>query len=57
MFVTRPGCYRRAVLEAGSAVPDVSVWEAPREEARPLREVLGDGLSLLCFYIFDWSPG
>ena len=45
------------MLEAGSAVPDVPVWAAPREEAQPLRDVLGDGLSFLCFYIFDWSPG
>ena len=45
------------MLEAGSAVPGVSVWEAPREEPRPLRDVLGPGLALLCFYYFDWSPG
>jgi len=49
-------CYGRAVLEAGSAVPDVFVWAAPREEAQPLREVLGHGLTLLCFYVYDWSP-
>jgi len=45
------------VLEAGDSVPDVLVWTSPREEARPLREILGNGLSLLCFYVFDWSPG
>jgi hypothetical protein len=44
------------MLEAGSAVPDVAVWPAPREEAQPLRDVLGDGLALLCFYLYDWSP-
>ena len=44
------------MLEAGDRVPDVSVWTAPREEPRPLREVLGNGLSLLCFYLYDWSP-
>lgn len=44
------------VLEAGSPVPDVQVWSAPREEAQPLRDVLGAGLSLLCFYVYDWSP-
>jgi hypothetical protein len=44
------------VLEAGSAVPDVQIWTAPREEARPLRQVLGAGLALLCFYVWDWSP-
>ena len=45
------------MLEAGAAVPDVSVWTAIREEAKPLREALGDGLALLCFYVYDWSPG
>jgi hypothetical protein len=45
------------VLEVGSPVPDVHVSTAPREEARLLREVLGTGLALLCFYVFDWSPG
>jgi hypothetical protein len=44
------------MLEAGTAVPDVSVWAAIREEARPLRDILGPGLSLLCFYVYDWSP-
>jgi len=45
------------VLEAGASVPDVHVWADIREEAKPLREVLGDGLTLLCFYLHDWSPG
>jgi hypothetical protein len=45
------------MLEAGSSVPDVQVWADIREESKPLREVLGDGLTLLCFYLFDWSPG
>jgi hypothetical protein len=44
------------MLEPGSNVPDVQVWTAPREEARALREVLGEGLALLCFYVYDWSP-
>ena len=35
----------------------VLVWVAPREEAKSLREILGEGFSLLCFYVFDWSPG
>jgi hypothetical protein len=52
----RRRCYRRAMLEAGSAVPDVAVWTSPREEAQPLSDVLGEGLTLLCFYLFDWSP-
>jgi hypothetical protein len=45
------------MLEAGASVPNVQVWISPREEARPLREVLGAGWTLLCFYVFDWSPG
>ena len=45
------------MLERGSAVPDVIVWRAPREEAIQLREALGAGYALLCFYVFDWSPG
>jgi peroxiredoxin len=45
------------VLEAGASVPDVQVWTAIREESKPLREVLGQGLTLLCFYLHDWSPG
>lgn len=44
------------MLAAGSPVPAVQVWTAPRQEALPLREVLGDGLALLCFYVWDWSP-
>jgi hypothetical protein len=44
------------VLEAGAPVPDVHVWADIREEAKPLRELLGAGSSLLCFYVFDWSP-
>lgn len=44
------------MLETGASVPDVHVWAAPREEARLLREVLEPGLSLLCFYLWDWSP-
>jgi hypothetical protein len=44
------------MLEAGSDVPDVRVWTDPREEARPLNEVLGAGFALLCFYLYDWSP-
>jgi hypothetical protein len=44
------------VLEAGDRVPDVEVWADIREEARPLRELLGAGRSLLLFYLHDWSP-
>ena len=44
------------MLGPGDSVPDVHVWTAPREEAKPLRDVLGEELSLLCFYVHDWSP-
>jgi peroxiredoxin len=44
------------MLEAGARVPDVTVWVEPREEAVPLRDALGAGSVLLCFYPFDWSP-
>lgn len=44
------------MLGAGAPVPEVEVWTAVREEAKPLRDVLGDGLALLCFYLHDWSP-
>jgi hypothetical protein len=44
------------VLEAGSSVPDVEVWADIREEPRSLREILGPRLSLLLFYLHDWSP-
>jgi hypothetical protein len=44
------------MLEPGDAVPEVTVWTVPREEPRPLRQVLGAGLTLLCFYLWDWSP-
>jgi hypothetical protein len=44
------------MLESGSAVPDVRVWTDVREEPKPLREILGPGLSLLCFFLYDWSP-
>jgi hypothetical protein len=44
------------VLGPGDRVPDVTVWAAPREEAVPLRQVLGAGYALLNFYVFDWSP-
>ena len=44
------------MLEAGAQVPDVQVWADIREEPKSLRELLGAGLSLLCFYLHDWSP-
>jgi hypothetical protein len=44
------------MLEAGARVPDSRIWTSPREEAQLLREVLGAGWTLLCFYLYDWSP-
>jgi hypothetical protein len=44
------------LLGPGDSVPDVQVWTAPREEGRSLREVLGPGLALICFYVWNWSP-
>ena len=46
------------MLRAGDRVPDARVWAAPSEGPVELRAVLRDnGLALLCFYRFDWSPG
>lgn len=44
------------MLEAGERVPDVGVWTTLGEGAQPLRDVLGEGLTLLCIYVYDWSP-
>jgi hypothetical protein len=44
------------MLESGADVPDVRVWADIREEPKRLRELLGAGRSLLCFYLYDWSP-
>ncbi|MGH3064729.1 MAG: hypothetical protein ACRDOF_00325 [Gaiellaceae bacterium] len=45
------------MLEVGDRVPDVRVWATLGEDARSLHDVLGAGLSLLCVYVYDWSPG
>jgi hypothetical protein len=44
------------MLGPGDRVPDVAIWTSPGEESRSLTSVLGDGLSLVLFYLFDWSP-
>ena len=45
------------MLGVGDAIPvSVLVWVQPREGPQPLADVLGDGLVLLCFYLWDWSP-
>ena len=43
------------MIEVGERVPDASVWLGPREHVR-LSDVWQDGeLTLLVFYLFDWS--
>jgi peroxiredoxin len=45
------------VLLAGAAVPRATVWTGPLDPPVDLADaVAGDGLALLCFYPFDWSP-
>jgi peroxiredoxin len=45
------------MLEPGDRIPAARVWAAPRDESAELADVLpADGLALLCFYPFDWSP-
>jgi hypothetical protein len=46
------------MLQAGDRIPAARVWSVPREEPVSLDQAIaGDGLALLCFYVFDWSPG
>jgi hypothetical protein len=46
------------MLAPGDRIPHALLWTAPREDAVELSAALaGDGLVLLCFYVFDWSPG
>jgi len=46
------------VLEPGDPIPQARIWTAPREDPLNLEDALaGEGLALLCFYVFDWSPG
>lgn len=45
------------MLAAGDPIPAVRVWTDPREGPVTLSDALaGEGLALLCFYVFDWSP-
>ena len=44
------------MLEPGDRVPEAQVWAATREDSVQLSAALGDGLVLLCFYVWDWSP-
>jgi len=46
------------MLEPGDRIPEAQVWVDPREEGVPLADAIaGEGLVLLCFYVFDWSTG
>lgn len=46
------------MLSPGERIPDARVWTAPRMEPVELRDAIaGDGPALLCFYLYDWSPG
>jgi peroxiredoxin len=45
------------VLEPGDRIPNARVWTEPREGPVSLHTAIaGDGLALLCFYPWDWSP-
>ena len=45
------------MLEPGDRIPDARVWTEPRKGAVSLSEAIaGDGVALLCFYPWDWSP-
>jgi peroxiredoxin len=46
------------MLGPGDPIPgEALVWRAALEEPLPLATAIaGDGLALLCFYPFDWSP-
>ena len=43
------------MIEIGERAPDATVWLGPREQVQ-LDDVWQDGeLTLLLFYLFDWS--
>ena len=42
------------MLAPGEAIPDATVWTAPREPTS-LRRLVAHGPALLVFYLFDWS--
>jgi peroxiredoxin len=45
------------VLEPGDKLPQARIWTAPRQDPVDVAEAIaGEGLALLCFYPFDWSP-
>jgi hypothetical protein len=42
------------VLNVGEQIPDVQVWNGPREPAS-IRGLASEKPLLLLFYLFDWS--
>ena len=42
------------MLEVGAAIPQTTVWIAPREQIT-LAKLVSEGPILLFFYLFDWS--
>jgi peroxiredoxin len=45
------------MLGPGDLVPNATVWTGALDEPQPIASAIaGDGLALLCFYPFDWSP-
>ena len=46
------------MLLPGDTVPDAHVWTEPRADPVTLSDAIaGEGLALLCFFVFDWSTG
>jgi hypothetical protein len=46
------------MLAQDARIPSARVWITPGEEGVELRDAIaGEGLVLLCFYVFDWSAG
>jgi peroxiredoxin len=45
------------MLGPGDLVPQATVWTGALEDPKPFAEAIaGEGLALVCFYPFDWSP-
>jgi len=45
------------MLQPGDRIPHAHVWRAPLDGTSLADAIVGDGLVLLCFYVFDWSAG
>ena len=44
------------MLGAGDRIPEAQVWTAPREGPVWLADLLAGEGTLVCFYLYDWSP-